>query len=82
MIPDPAAAPLKPWRQVLFGLSIAAVYGSLFVLHVVYGLFIALAGASAVRGIGLYCAALTRNRSAAEVRGLRPVAAATAAEGD
>lgn len=62
MIPDPATTPIKPLRQVLFGLSVATIYALLFVEHVVYGLFIALAITSATRGLGLYIAAL-RKRS-------------------
>jgi hypothetical protein len=54
MIPDPATTPVKPLRQVLFGIAIAAVYGVLLVNHVVYGLFIALAIVSALRGAGLH----------------------------
>src|SRR5215471_7796682 len=54
MIPDPATTPIKPARQVAFGLVIAAIYGLLFVAHVVFGLFIALCLSSAGRGIGLY----------------------------
>ncbi len=56
MIPDPATTPLKPSRQILFGLAVAAIYGFLLVQHVVYGLFIALALTSAGRGLGLYIA--------------------------
>lgn len=58
MIPDPATTPIKPWRQVAFGLSVAAVYGLMFVFHIVFGLFIALATVSAVRGLALRFAAL------------------------
>src|SRR4029077_19459722 len=54
MIPAPATTPVKPWRQVLFGIAIAAVYGLLLVNHVVYGLFIALAIVCALRGVGLH----------------------------
>jgi hypothetical protein len=54
MIPDPATTPVKLLRQALFGTAIAAVYGVLLVEHVVYGLFIALAIVSAMRGVGLY----------------------------
>jgi hypothetical protein len=63
MIPDPATTPVKPLRQVLFGIAIAAVYGLLLVNHVVYGLFIALAIVCAARGVGLYAwAAWQSNR--------------------
>jgi hypothetical protein len=60
MIPDPATTPIAPRRQVMFGLAIAAVYGILFVLHVVFGLFIALFTVAACRGIGLYLGALKK----------------------
>jgi Na+-translocating ferredoxin:NAD+ oxidoreductase RnfD subunit len=59
MIPDPATTPINPRRQVAFGLAVAAVYGLLQLLHVVFGLFIALAIVSAVRGIGLHIYGLT-----------------------
>ena len=58
MIPDPATTPIKPLRQALFGVSVATIYGLLFVTHVVFGLFIALALTSAARGLGLYAYAL------------------------
>jgi hypothetical protein len=64
MIPDPATTPIKPLRQVLFSMAIAAVYGLLLVNHVVYGLFIALAIVCAIRGVGLYAwAAWQSNRA-------------------
>jgi enediyne biosynthesis protein E5 len=63
MIPDPATTPIQPRRQVLFGLAIAAIYGTLFVMHVVFGLFIALAAVSASRGIGLYLATMRNKRA-------------------
>jgi Na+-translocating ferredoxin:NAD+ oxidoreductase RnfD subunit len=58
MIPDPATTPIKPLRQVFFGLSVAAIYAVLFVSHIVFGLFIALALTSATRGLGLHAYAL------------------------
>jgi enediyne biosynthesis protein E5 len=57
MIPDPATTPVKPLRQVLFGIAIAAVYGVLLVVHMVYCLFIALAIVCAMRGVCLYAGA-------------------------
>jgi enediyne biosynthesis protein E5 len=62
MIPDPATTPIKPLRQVLFGVSVAAIYAVLFVSHVVYGLFIALALTSATRGLALHGHALWKRR--------------------
>jgi hypothetical protein len=63
MIPDPATTPLNPRRQVMFGLAVAAVYGLLQALHVVFGLFIALFAVCALRGMGLYLVALYKRWS-------------------
>jgi hypothetical protein len=57
MIPDPATTPVKPLRQALFGIAVAAVYGLLLVNHKVYGLFMALAIVCALRGVCLYAIA-------------------------
>jgi len=54
MIPDPATIPLKPERQVAFALAVAAIYGLLQEMHVVFGPFLALVIVCALRGIGLY----------------------------
>lgn len=54
MIPDPATTPLKPARQVGFGVAVAAVYALTQVLHIVFGLFFALVIVCAFRGAGLY----------------------------
>lgn len=66
MIPDPATTPVKRQQQVLFGITIAAVYGLLLVNHVVYGLFIALAIVCALRGVGLYACEMWQSRRASE----------------
>jgi hypothetical protein len=54
MIPDPATTPLQPARQVLFGFSVAVVYGTLQSLHLVFGLFFALLAVCALRGLSLH----------------------------
>lgn len=54
MIPDPATTPIKPLRQFLFGFAVAAIYGLMFVLHIPFGLFFALAMMSLLRGISLW----------------------------
>jgi hypothetical protein len=51
MIPDPATTPIVPRRQVLFGASVASAYAVFQMNHIVYGLFLALASVSAVRGV-------------------------------
>ncbi len=63
MIPDPATTPLKPWRQALFGFSVAAVYAITQLLHIVFGLFFALLIVCAIRGISLHVGALWSRRS-------------------
>ncbi|MFN0056796.1 MAG: enediyne biosynthesis protein UnbU [Planctomycetales bacterium] len=68
MVPDPATTPLQPTRQVLFGLAVAAVYGALQMLHVVFGLFLALTIVCALRGLGLFIAS-RRNLGAAPYSG-------------
>ncbi len=68
MIPDPATTPIKPLRQVFFGISVAAIYAVLFVVHVVYGLFIALALTSATRGLGLYVYAWWTRRESSKAK--------------
>lgn len=64
MIPDPATTPIKPLRQVLFGLSVATIYALLFVTHIVFGLFIALALTSLTRGISLHMYSLWQRKPA------------------
>jgi hypothetical protein len=54
MIPDPATTPLKWQRQALFGFAVAIVYGTLQMLHVVFGLFFALLIVCAIRGLSLH----------------------------
>jgi Na+-translocating ferredoxin:NAD+ oxidoreductase RnfD subunit len=54
MVPDPGTTPTRPRDQVWFGASVAAVYGVLQVVHVVYGLFFALAIVCGVRGVKLW----------------------------
>ena len=58
MIPDPATTPLKPARQVLFGFSVAMVYGAIQMMHFVFGLFFALVTVCALRGLSLHIYAL------------------------
>jgi hypothetical protein len=57
MITDPGTTPVRWRNQVAFGLTTALVYGTLVVLHVVFGLFFALTITSAARGLGLWALA-------------------------
>lgn len=54
MVPDPATTPIHPWRQALFGFSVAMVYGVIQMLHLVFGLFFALVTVCLIRGISLH----------------------------
>ena len=54
MIPDPATTPLAKIPQIVFGFSVAIVFGVLLVNHVVYTLFFALCLVSLGRGLILY----------------------------
>jgi enediyne biosynthesis protein E5 len=54
MVPDPATTPLKFLRQIIFGFSVAMVYGVIQVLHLVFGLFFALMTVCAIRGLSLH----------------------------
>jgi hypothetical protein len=62
MVTDPATTPFDKKSQVLFGLSVAVVYGLLVCMHVVFGLFFALTAVSGLRGLAQYLG--SRSRSA------------------
>lgn len=54
MVTDPPTTPSTVRGQVFFGASVALVYGGLMVMHVVFGLFFALALTSSVRAAWLW----------------------------
>ena len=66
MIPDPATTPLKPARQMLFGFSVAMVYGAIQMMHFVFGLFFALVTVCALRGLSLHIYALWKKFAGSE----------------
>ncbi|HEY4720524.1 MAG TPA: enediyne biosynthesis protein UnbU, partial [Anaerolineae bacterium] len=53
MVTDPPTTPSTTRSQIMFGASVATVYGLLMVSHVVFGLFFALTTVSTVRGLYL-----------------------------
>jgi hypothetical protein len=53
MVTDPPTTPASTRNQVFFGASVAAAYGLLMALHVVFGLFFSLVIVCSVRGIYL-----------------------------
>jgi hypothetical protein len=54
MVSDPGTTPARPRDQIGFGAAVALVYGALQILHVVYGLFFALAIVCSARGCALW----------------------------
>ena len=69
MISDPGTTPFKPKAQILFGASVAFVYGVLMILHVSFGLFFALAIVCIVRGAGIWVIALARSGARVRLEG-------------
>jgi hypothetical protein len=82
MATDPGTTPSDPRAQFLFGGSIAAAYGVLMALHVVFGLFFALFTVCSARGAWLALVDVLGERSRAADHGRpahRPAEPATAA---
>jgi hypothetical protein len=53
MMTEPGTTPTSAHGQFAFGGAVAAAYGLLMVMHVVFGLFFALFLICGVRGVGL-----------------------------
>lgn len=64
MVTDPATTPAGRRDQIGFGLSVAAIYGLLMALHVVFGLFFALTIVCACRGLCAFAVRWIRGREA------------------
>jgi Na+-translocating ferredoxin:NAD+ oxidoreductase RnfD subunit len=75
MVTDPATTPVTARGQVAFGLAVAAAYGTLVAMHVVFGLFFALTTVCVCRGALLYARALVDVRSEARARVPMPAVA-------
>jgi hypothetical protein len=73
MITDPGTTPVRVRNQVAFGLTAAAAYGVLMALHVVFGLFFALAVTCVLRGLVLAGAAVRAGRGSARTTRELPV---------
>lgn len=67
MVTDPGTTPSKPLNQVIFGASVAAVYGLLMVNHIVFGFFFALTLVCTLRGLVFYTQALATNMAGTKV---------------
>jgi len=70
MITDPATTPDRPRDQRLFGAGVALAYALMMELHIVFGLFFALALVSTIRGVLLW---LEQARPAGTSPRLEPV---------
>jgi 4-amino-4-deoxy-L-arabinose transferase-like glycosyltransferase len=68
MVTDPATTPSTARGQVAFGAAVAAAYGALMSLHVVFGLFFALSFVCAVRGVLMMLQSLAAQRAEARVK--------------
>ncbi|MGA7729718.1 MAG: RnfABCDGE type electron transport complex subunit D [Chloroflexia bacterium] len=66
MVTDPATTPSSVQGQVGFGLGVAAVYGLLVSVHIVFGLFFALSIVCAIRGVAITIDAWNKRRIAAQ----------------
>jgi len=64
MVPDPGTTPSRRGPQVAFGAAVAATYGVLMALHIVFGLFFALAIVCWVRGLYLWARAAAQPSAA------------------
>lgn len=72
MVTDPATTPGGRRDQIAFGLSVAAVYGLLMVMHVVFGLFFALTIVCGVRGLCAFAVRWIRRRESEEIDAVAP----------
>ncbi len=68
MVTDPATTPSSTRGQILFGASVAASYGALMSLHVVFGLFFALSFVCTVRGVLMMFQSLAAQRAESRVK--------------
>jgi hypothetical protein len=80
MVPDPGTTPSDRRGQIIFGASVALVYGALVALHVVFGMIFGLAIVCGTRGLLLWLAD-ARARRQATVPASAPLAPAAAEVG-
>jgi len=61
MVSDPSTTPIKKRNQIIFGTSVAAVYGILMELHIVFDLFFSLLIVCSLRGTYYWITELLAN---------------------
>jgi len=76
MVTDPGTTPRAPAAQFAFGSAVAAAYGALMVLHVVFGLFFALLIVASLRTLGLLGVAGLQALSSSRAETMQPASAA------
>lgn len=67
MVTDPATTPAGRRDQIVFGLSVAAVYGLLMMAHIVFGLFFALTIVCVCRGLCAFAMQWIKGREREEM---------------
>jgi len=72
MVTDPATTPAGRRDQIVFGFSVAAVYGLLMVGHVVFGLFFALTIVCTFRGIWMFACRWLKRHEREEIDAVAP----------
>lgn len=68
MVTDPATTPATFRGQVAFGAAVAASYGALMALHIVFGLFFALSFVCTARGVFMMLQSVAAQRAEARVK--------------
>jgi hypothetical protein len=63
MLPDPATSPSRTVPQILFGSSVAILYGIIVANHIVFGLFYALTIVCACRGLSILVGVIRESRN-------------------
>lgn len=58
MVSDPGTTPFDKRKQFFFGLAVAATYGVLMALHIVFGIFFALVIVCTLRGLWIFLTSL------------------------
>ena len=74
MVSDPGTTPFDKRKQFFFGLAVAATYGVLMALHIVFGIFFALVIVCTLRGLWIYFTSLVEQRVPIGAEQKRPVA--------
>jgi hypothetical protein len=68
MITDPGTTPMNPRPQFIFGGAVAAVYGLLMAMNIVYTLFLAIVIVCSGRGLGWWAAYLWKQERERRIR--------------